>query len=219
MQRRKGERGRVHSVCKRETLRIFLLILCVFSLSLSIDFTAKSFDQVAPTVQSEREQCMFPSPYLPYLPSTLPCIYLSFSFEWPRPDKQQQNKQRTSTALQQQVYQWWTTVSTGQKEEKHLTISSWMTSCVTIIPPPSVSPPFSSYIFLQWAWHVTKLHWMDFKQTAAVQRPLVCLPICLPVYLPVCLPQAACQRNQIQPSICSQNCSSCKHVFSCDFEL
>lgn len=61
---------------------------------------------------------MFPSPYLPYLPSTLPRIYLSFSFEWPRPDKQQQNKQRTSTALQQQVYQWWTTVSTGQRGGK-----------------------------------------------------------------------------------------------------
>lgn len=91
--RRRGE-GDWHSVCKRETLRIFLLISCVFSLSLSIDFTAKSFDQVAPTVQSERVQCMF---LPPYLPAFLYSIYLSFSFEWPRPDKQQQNKQRTST--------------------------------------------------------------------------------------------------------------------------
>lgn len=51
-------------------------------------------------------------------PSSIPRIYLSFSFEWPRPDKQQQNKQRTSTAQQQQVYQWWTTVSTGQRGGK-----------------------------------------------------------------------------------------------------
>lgn len=164
---------------------------------------------------------MHVSTSLPFFhpPSSIPRIYLSFSFEWPRPDKQQQNKQRTSTALQQQVYQWWTTVSTGQRGGKapdnfqlNDKLCHYLSSSLRFFP-------FSSYIFLQWAWHVTKLHWMDFKQIAAVQRPLVCLPICLPVYLPVCLPQAACQRNQIQSSICSQNCSSCKHVFSCDFEL
>lgn len=42
-----------------------------------------------------------------------------------------------------------------------------------------LSPSHSPYLFLQWAQHVTKLDWMDFKQTAAEQSQLVCHPVCM----------------------------------------